>query len=851
MEKYRQLQVLGKGSFGSAWLVQRIQDNAQFVAKEVKLATMKPPERESAKHEIEVLRGLSHPNITRYVDHFEHKGSLYIVMEYANGGDLYNKIKSRRGVRFSEKEILHYFSQICLALLHLHDKRILHRDLKSQNVFLTADGIVKLGDFGISTVLRSTYELKRTVCGTPYYFSPELCLNKPYNNKSDVWALGCILYELTTLTHAFDGNSMKALVQKILKGVYPPIHPSYSSDLAKLVSSMLKIDPQQRPNVQQIIQLPYVRSFLTNMEKDIQKAPLVEAEEKLKMQKEAQQRVAQQREAAAAQQQQQQQAAAAQQQQQQNAAEAKELARQQRLAQAQQAMEAQIREHEARLRVIRENQKQYAEDQAKRKVELEEKLREQRRLQDERAAKLAAVQKQREEEWERNMRQQQEEQRRRQELDQQQQQGPGGVGVVGGRNNGNAGGGGYDAADAARLYQEMRRAAQQNRARALEAGAGGGGGGGGSPFPLVSEAPPPRRPSPPAVGARQNQPSPHAVASSPIDRPSAGMRAAAAADDLEEARRQAYWQMRREAEENRRRIMGLEPLPISREPLRQYAPPAVAAASPVVVTPAAAAAVRAPAAVVSGNSPSRGAVASPTPRTTSPNNGASPQPSAAEIAPQKPPERAALHAVEDEDEDDEEAGYHRFLNGEAITESKPPLLARGDTREEQHSPSPPQQQGGVALGNDVVDAAELARVQSVIHQALLQTAAPPPPSSSPPSAPAAGTAAATNSPTSGVDFSDPDDNDPTRFVLDGQTLHLPNCTASDPLMARIESLRMLLEASLGEEPFLQAYRLMDSVNEMDDDVELKVQTLLAPEMHRYIPLISQLLVCEAFFNRQQ
>ncbi|EAN82735.1 protein kinase, putative, partial [Trypanosoma cruzi] len=105
MENYIQIRVLGKGSFGSAWLVQRRSDKAQFVAKEVRLGGMKPAERESAKHEIEVLRTLNHPNITRYVDHYEKNGSLYIVMEYANGGDLYTKIRSRKGMRFREKGI--------------------------------------------------------------------------------------------------------------------------------------------------------------------------------------------------------------------------------------------------------------------------------------------------------------------------------------------------------------------------------------------------------------------------------------------------------------------------------------------------------------------------------------------------------------------------------------------------------------------------------------------------------------------------------------------------------------------------------------------------------------------------
>eukprot|EP00672_Neobodo_designis_P021099 CAMPEP_0174835814 /NCGR_PEP_ID=MMETSP1114-20130205/5619_1 /TAXON_ID=312471 /ORGANISM="Neobodo designis, Strain CCAP 1951/1" /LENGTH=486 /DNA_ID=CAMNT_0016069769 /DNA_START=179 /DNA_END=1635 /DNA_ORIENTATION=- len=405
---YELVKVLGKGSFGAAWLVRRRKDRAQFVAKEIKgFATMKPRERDMAKHEVNMLRSLNHNNITRYVDHYEKGQSLFIVMEYANGGDLYTKIQSQKkklgGGGFTEKEVLHYFCQLTLALYHMHEKRILHRDLKTQNVFLTADGVIKLGDFGISTVLRNTYEMKRTNCGTPYYFSPELCLNKPYNNKSDIWALGCILYELATLQHAFDGTSMKALTQRILRGVYPPVSSKYSKDLRDLIAAMLSTDPAKRPHIATIVQLPFIRAALQSLQTDVraavqEKRSCVDEKDRQREREEAARRAEEEkaardrREAAYKAQQ----------------AE-REKVHQERLQRMQEQMAREVKEHEEKLRRIRELEK--AND-AKRKAEAAErqkKLDEERKIREKRRAEIEAQNRQREEEWERNMKKAKEE----------------------------------------------------------------------------------------------------------------------------------------------------------------------------------------------------------------------------------------------------------------------------------------------------------------------------------------------------------------------------------------------------------------------------------------------------------
>eukprot|EP00993_Chasmostoma_nieuportense_P004072 NODE_4755_length_745_cov_37.559871_g4593_i0.p2 GENE.NODE_4755_length_745_cov_37.559871_g4593_i0~~NODE_4755_length_745_cov_37.559871_g4593_i0.p2 ORF type:complete len:199 (-),score=47.89 NODE_4755_length_745_cov_37.559871_g4593_i0:54-650(-) len=188
--------VLGRGAFGQAVLA-KSKSGQWCVAKQIVIGEMDPKRQPEARQEIQVLQKLSHPNIVRYIDSFERLGTLYIMMEYADSGDLTALLKRQTSL-LPEARILPLFTQICGALEHVHSKRILHRDLKSANVFLSDNGrVVKVGDFGISTVLRSTCAFARTQCGTPYYFSPELCMNRPYNNKSDIWSLGCILFSQT------------------------------------------------------------------------------------------------------------------------------------------------------------------------------------------------------------------------------------------------------------------------------------------------------------------------------------------------------------------------------------------------------------------------------------------------------------------------------------------------------------------------------------------------------------------------------------------------------------------------------------------------------------------------------
>ncbi|NWH53885.1 NEK3 kinase, partial [Fregata magnificens] len=252
MEEYKVLKVLGEGSFGRALLVHHRISDQKYAMKEIRLP-MSSSDVENSRKEAVLLAKMKHPNIVAYKESFEADGHLYIVMEYCDDGDLMQKIKHQRGKLFPEDTILHWFVQMCLGVKHIHDKRVLHRDIKSKNVFLTQNGKVKLGDFGSARLLAHPVSYACTYVGTPYYVPPEIWESMPYNNKSDIWSLGCILYELCTLRHPFQAHSWKHLILKICKGSYNPLPSHYSYELHYLIKQMFKRNPQNRPSASTIL----------------------------------------------------------------------------------------------------------------------------------------------------------------------------------------------------------------------------------------------------------------------------------------------------------------------------------------------------------------------------------------------------------------------------------------------------------------------------------------------------------------------------------------------------------------------------------------------------------------------
>ncbi|KAH0516328.1 Serine/threonine-protein kinase Nek4 [Microtus ochrogaster] len=216
---YCYVRVVGRGSYGEVTLVKHRRDGKQYVIKTLNLRNASSRERRAAEQEAQLLSQLKHPNIVTYKESWEGgDGLLYIVMGFCEGGDLYRKLKEQKGQLLPESQVVEWFVQIAMALQYLHEKHILHRDLKTQNVFLTRTNIIKVGDLGIARVLEHHSDMASTLIGTPYYMSPELFSNQPYNYKSDVWALGCCVYEMATLKHAFNAKDMNSLVYRIIEG---------------------------------------------------------------------------------------------------------------------------------------------------------------------------------------------------------------------------------------------------------------------------------------------------------------------------------------------------------------------------------------------------------------------------------------------------------------------------------------------------------------------------------------------------------------------------------------------------------------------------------------------------------
>ena len=274
---YKVLQQLGEGSFGKAFLCKKESDGSLCVIKQVLIEGMDQKEKDDVLNESNILAKLDHPNIIKFYDVFESKKPKHminIVTEYADGGDLSEKIKERKNKNnnFTESEILDYFTQICLAIRHIHKKKIIHRDLKSGNIFLMKNGFVKLGDFGIAKGFQKTMDKAKTMVGTPYYLSPEILENKPYDSKSDIWALGVLLYEMMTFKMPFNANSLPMLSVKIMRGNYIPPPTIYTKDLRELVAKCLTLtlDAKMRPTIDEILKTPLIqnriRSFLDEVQ---------------------------------------------------------------------------------------------------------------------------------------------------------------------------------------------------------------------------------------------------------------------------------------------------------------------------------------------------------------------------------------------------------------------------------------------------------------------------------------------------------------------------------------------------------------------------------------------------------
>ena len=267
IDNYEIIKDIGKGSFSNVYLVRKIDTQKEYALKKVNLSGMSKKERENAIKEVNFLSEIKDNNVIGYEESFydNNMNILYLVMEYAPYGDLNKIITTNNKIKkyFTESELLNIYLQIVSGLKAIHLKHIIHRDLKSANIFITQinDFILKIGDFNVSKKI-DYMNLKNTQTGTPYYASPEIWENKPYDLKSDIWSLGCLFYEIASLTTPFKGLNMKELFECIEKGIFDPLPKQYSNNITKLIKMCLRHDANLRPDC------AHIKYFIENLKSE-------------------------------------------------------------------------------------------------------------------------------------------------------------------------------------------------------------------------------------------------------------------------------------------------------------------------------------------------------------------------------------------------------------------------------------------------------------------------------------------------------------------------------------------------------------------------------------------------------
>ena len=254
---FKIIKELGKGSYGTVYTVKSLINSNIYVMKKMEFNHLNPRQQVECYREVSILKKVSHKNIIKYYSSFLEKNILYIIMEYAELGDLYSLIKhyKKHSKFFSELDLWKISSEILSGLDYLHSHNIIHRDIKCLNLFITKDRHIKIGDLGVSAFSSGGENFHYTRVGTPLYISPELVKQKPYDYKTDIWSFGCSLYHLACLEPPFTGGNLIVLGNNIVKGVPKALPNHYSNDLKNFVDKMLEKKAEKRPSAKEALDM--------------------------------------------------------------------------------------------------------------------------------------------------------------------------------------------------------------------------------------------------------------------------------------------------------------------------------------------------------------------------------------------------------------------------------------------------------------------------------------------------------------------------------------------------------------------------------------------------------------------
>ncbi|XP_060078438.1 serine/threonine-protein kinase nekl-2-like [Ylistrum balloti] len=261
---YIEIDQLGKGTFGQVFLVKKKDDTGETDSRTQKFALKKIPfpeanrkrEEELVQREEDILKTVKHRHLVGYVDSFRDKNTVYMIMEYCDGGTLHAFIRKLTN-GMPEDMFLCFVEQIAHGIKYLHQKKIMHRDIKTKNILLSSGNILKICDFGIAKFTEYTGSaVNSTWMGTPRYMSPEIVQRKPYEFKTDIWSLGCTAYEMAMSEYAFSAENLNNIFQDIRENKVPDMSGlTYCEGIKTLIKQMLEISQVKRPSANEVLNI--------------------------------------------------------------------------------------------------------------------------------------------------------------------------------------------------------------------------------------------------------------------------------------------------------------------------------------------------------------------------------------------------------------------------------------------------------------------------------------------------------------------------------------------------------------------------------------------------------------------